>query len=55
MLSIWQSLRRGGRRPERRERKPGGKLPQPPVEGALPTDQVNLTGEESRIMPGAGD
>ena len=30
------------------------KPPQPPVEGALPTDQINLTDEESRIMPVAG-
>jgi hypothetical protein len=35
-------------------RKPGGKPPQPPVEGPLPTDQVNLTDEASRIMPVAG-
>ena len=35
-------------------KKPGGKLPQPPVEGPLPTDQINLTDEESRIMPVAG-
>jgi len=35
-------------------KKPGGKPPQPPVEGARPTDQVNLTDEESRIMPVAG-
>jgi transposase len=35
-------------------RKPGGKPPQPPVEGALPTDQINLTDEASRIMPVAG-
>jgi transposase len=35
-------------------KKPGGKPPQPPVEGTLPTDQVNLTDEESRIMPVAG-
>jgi hypothetical protein len=28
--------------------------PQPPVEGPRPTDQVNLTDEESRIMPVAG-
>src|ERR1700675_1279501 len=33
---------------------PGGKPPQPPVEGARPTDQINLTDEESRIMPVAG-
>jgi transposase len=35
-------------------KKPGGKPPQPPVEGPLPTDQVNLTDGESRIMPVAG-
>jgi transposase len=35
-------------------RKPGGKPPQPPVEGPLPTDQVNLTDADSRIMPVAG-
>ena len=35
-------------------RKPGGKPPEPPVEGARPTDQINLTDEESRIMPVAG-
>ena len=32
-------------------KKPGGRAPRPPVEGPLPTDQVNLTDEESRIMP----
>jgi transposase len=35
-------------------KKPGGREPQPPAEGPLPTDQVNLTDEESRIMPVAG-
>ena len=35
-------------------KQPGGKPPQPPVEGSLPTDQVNLTDEASRIMPVAG-
>src|SRR6267154_1727569 len=35
-------------------KKPGGRVPQPPVEDPLPTDQVNLTDEESRIMPMAG-
>src|SRR5271169_6100515 len=35
-------------------KKPGGKPPAPPAEGPLPTDQVNLTDEESRIMPAAG-
>jgi transposase len=32
-------------------KKPGGRVPQPPVAGPLPADQVNLTDEESRIMP----
>ena len=35
-------------------KKPRGKPPQPPVEGPRPTDQINLTDEESRIMPVAG-
>src|SRR3982751_5771780 len=35
-------------------KKPRGKPPQPPVEGPRPTDQVNLTDEDSRIMPVAG-
>jgi transposase len=35
-------------------KKPGGKPPAPPAEGARPTDQINLTDEESRIMPVAG-
>ena len=35
-------------------KKPGGKPPQPPAEGPLPGDQVNLTDEDSRIMPVAG-
>ena len=35
-------------------KKPGGKPPEPPVEGPLPTDQINLTDEELRIMPVSG-
>ena len=35
-------------------KKPGGKPPEPPAEGPRPTDQLNLTDEESRIMPVAG-
>ena len=35
-------------------KKPRGKPLQPAVEGPLPTDQINLTDEESRIMPVAG-
>jgi hypothetical protein len=34
-------------------KKPGGRPPAAPVEGPLPTNQVNLTDEESRIMPPA--
>ena len=33
---------------------PGGKPPEPPVEGPRPTDQINLTDDESRIMPVSG-
>ena len=35
-------------------KKPGGKPPQPPAPGPLPADPINLTDEESRIMPVAG-
>src|SRR5271165_3988408 len=35
-------------------KKPGGKPPAPLVEGPLPKDQINLTDEDSRIMPAAG-
>ena len=35
-------------------KKPGGRPPSPPVAGPVPTDQVNLTDDESRIMPVAG-
>jgi septal ring factor EnvC (AmiA/AmiB activator) len=35
-------------------RKPWGKPPAPPTKGLLSTDQVNLTDDESRIMPVAG-
>src|ERR1700712_1931912 len=34
-------------------KKPGGRAPAPPVEAPGPADQVNLTDEESRIMPNA--
>ena len=37
-----------------RGRKPGGKAPKPPEPGPKPHDQVNLTDEESRIMPISG-
>jgi hypothetical protein len=32
-------------------KEPGGTPNRPPVEGPLPTNQVNPTGEESRITP----
>jgi len=35
-------------------KKEGGRPPSPPVEGPQPKDQINLTDEESRIMPVAG-
>lgn len=35
-------------------KKPGGKPPQPPEPGPRADDQINLTDEESRIMPCAG-
>ncbi len=39
---------------KRSGKKPGGKPPQPPTAGPGPQEQVNLTDEESRIMPAAG-
>ncbi len=41
-------------REESSGKKTGGRPPSPPASGALPTDQINLTDEESRIMPAAG-
>ena len=35
-------------------KRPGGRPPAPPTGGARPTDQVNLTDAESRIMPRSG-
>ena len=35
-------------------KKPGGKPPAPPSSGVRPTDQINLTDADSRIMPTAG-
>jgi transposase len=35
-------------------KKPGGKPPAPPAAGPGPADQINLTDEDSRIMPVAG-
>ena len=41
-------------RQEQTGKKPGGKLPQAPQPGPKASDQINLTDEESRIMPVAG-
>ena len=35
-------------------KKPGGKLPKAPLSGPKATDQINLTDEDSRIMPVSG-
>ncbi len=35
-------------------KKPGGKPPKPPAPGVQATEQINLTDEESRIMPVSG-
>jgi len=35
-------------------RKPGGRAPKAPTPGPRPDDQINLTDEQSRIMPVAG-
>jgi len=39
---------------QRTGRKSGGKPPEPPSPAVRPTDQINLTDADSRIMPAAG-
>jgi len=39
---------------ERTGKKPGGKSPKAPKPGPRASDQINLTDEESRVMPVAG-
>lgn len=39
---------------QQKGKKPRGKEPKPPVAGPTDKDQVNLTDEESRIMPASG-
>ncbi len=39
---------------QRTGKKPGGRPPKPPISGPRDKDQVNLTDEESRIMPISG-
>jgi hypothetical protein len=41
-------------RDEASGKKPGGRPPAPPLEGPQAKDQINLTHEDSRIMPVAG-
>jgi hypothetical protein len=38
-------------RAEKTGKKPRGKPPEPPAAGPRATDQINLTDDESRIMP----
>jgi len=45
---------RGEARVQATGKKPGGKPPQEPEPGARARDQINLTDEDSRIMPVAG-
>src|SRR3990170_7872797 len=40
---------------KRTGKKPGGKPPAPPSPGVRPTDQINLTDADSRIMPAKGE
>ena len=47
-------LRARKEKAEKTGRKPGGRAPQPPTAGPGPKDQINLTDEESRIMPVSG-
>ena len=49
-----EAARRARRRRSTTGRKPGGRPPQPPTAGPGPSDQVNLTDPDSRIMPVAG-
>jgi len=49
-----QRLARRKAKEERTGKKPGGRPPQPPSGGPQSKDQVNLTDEDSRIMPSCG-
>src|SRR5436190_3017160 len=48
------SWRRGTRRRRRAARSRAAAPPTPPLDGPQPKDQINLTDEDSRIMPVAG-
>lgn len=49
-----EKMARRAAKEKRTGKKPGGKPPEPPAPGARASDQINLTDEESRIMPVAG-
>jgi len=49
-----QKVARREKEAKQRGRKPGGKEPKPPKGGVRDQDQINLTDEESRIMPVSG-
>ena len=49
-----QKLAARAEKAEATGKKPGGGPPAPPTAGARPNDQINLTDEESRVMPVAG-
>ena len=49
-----ERLKRRKEKEEETGKKPGGRPPEPPQAGPRDKDQVNLTDEESRIMPSAG-
>src|SRR3954453_20994277 len=52
--STRRSWPRARQKPRPPAKNPGGNPPEPPVEGPLPTEPINLTDEESRIMAVAG-
>ena len=49
-----EKMSRRGAKQEQTGKKPGGKPAEPPHAGPKGTDQINLTDEESRIMPVSG-
>ena len=49
-----EQMARRAAKQEQSGKKAGGKPPEPPQAGPKATDQINLTDEESRIMPVAG-
>src|SRR3989304_6121964 len=47
-------MKAGEKKTTRTGKKPGGTPPAPPTPGVRPTDQINLTDPDSRIMPATG-